>query len=47
MCFEDLERSLEDILASFFQTLYIWTMASVSLLSLSFADFLVRFSFSS
>jgi hypothetical protein len=40
-CFEDLERSLEDILASF------WMVAFVSPLSLSFGDFLVCFSFSS
>jgi hypothetical protein len=35
-CFEDLKRSLEDILASFFSTLYLWTVAFVSPLSLSF-----------
>jgi len=29
-CFEDLERSLEDILASFFHTLYLWTATFVS-----------------
>jgi hypothetical protein len=46
-CFEDLERSLEDILASFFHTLYLWTVAFVSPLSLSFGDFLVRCSLSS
>lgn len=38
-CFKDLERSLEDILASFFHTLYLWTMTFVSPLSLSFDDF--------
>jgi hypothetical protein len=43
-CLEDLERSLEDILASFFHTLYLWTVAFVSHLLLSFGDFLVRFS---
>jgi hypothetical protein len=47
MCFEDLERSLKDILASFFNTLYLWTVAFVSPLSLSFGDFLVCFSLSS
>jgi hypothetical protein len=26
MCFEDLESSMEDILASFFYTLYLWTV---------------------
>jgi hypothetical protein len=46
-CFEDLKRSLEDILASFFHTLYLWTMAFVSHLSLSFGDFLVHFLISS
>jgi hypothetical protein len=37
-CFEDLERSLEDILPSFFHTLYLWMMAFVSLLSLSYIE---------
>jgi hypothetical protein len=46
-CFEDLERSLEDILASFFRTLYLWTMTFVLPLSLSFGDFPVCFSLSS
>jgi hypothetical protein len=47
-CFEDFERSLEDILASFLHTLYLWTVAFVSPLLLSFDDFfLVRFSISS
>jgi hypothetical protein len=46
-CSEDLERSLEDILASFFHTLYLWMVAFVSHLSLSFGDFLVRFTLSS
>jgi hypothetical protein len=43
MCFKDLERSLEDILASFFHTLYFWSVAFVSPLSLSFGDFLFLF----
>jgi hypothetical protein len=43
-CFEDLERSSEDILASFFHTLYLWTVAP---LSFTFDEFLVRFSLSS
>jgi len=43
-CFEDLESYMEDILASFFHTLYFWTLAFLSLLSLSFVDFLIRFS---
>jgi hypothetical protein len=46
-CFEDLERSLEEILASFFHTLYLWTVAFVSPLSFTFDEFLVRFSLSS
>jgi hypothetical protein len=46
-CFEDLKKSLEVILASFFHTLYLWTVAFVSPLSLSFDDFLIRFSISS
>jgi hypothetical protein len=43
-CFEDLESFMEDILASFFHTLYFWTMAFLSPLSISFADFFIRFS---
>jgi hypothetical protein len=43
-CFEDLESSMEDILASFFHTLYLWTVTFLSPLSLSYVDFLVRFS---
>jgi nitrogen fixation-related uncharacterized protein len=39
-CFEDLERALEDILASFFHTLYRWIVAFVSPLSHNFVDFL-------
>lgn len=46
-CFEDLERSSDDILTSFFHTLYLWIEAFVSPLSLSVNDFLVRFSISS
>jgi hypothetical protein len=40
-CFEDLESCMEDILVSFFHTLYLWTMAFLSPLLISFADFLV------
>lgn len=43
-CFKNLERSLEDILTSFLHALYLWTVTFVSPLSLSFGDFLVRFS---
>jgi hypothetical protein len=42
-----LEKTSEDILSSFFHTLYLWTTAYVSPLSSSFNDFLVRFSLSS
>jgi hypothetical protein len=41
--FEDRERSLEEILSLFYDTLYLWTAAFVSPLSLSYSDFLVRF----
>jgi hypothetical protein len=43
----NLESSMEDILTSFFHTLYFWTVAFLSPLSISFADFFVRFSISS
>jgi hypothetical protein len=43
-CFEHLESSMEDILALFLHTLYLWIVAFLSPLSISFADFLVRFS---
>lgn len=42
--FEDLERSLEDIISYFFHTLYLWPAAFVSPLKISYDDFLVRFS---
>jgi len=45
--FEDLERSLDDILASCFHTLYLWMVAFVHPLSPSYVDFLVCFSLSS
>jgi hypothetical protein len=35
---------MDDILFSFFHTLYIWTVAFLSPPSISFVDFLVRFS---
>jgi hypothetical protein len=35
---------MEDILALFFHTLYLWLVAFLSPLSISFADFLVPFS---
>jgi hypothetical protein len=43
-CFEDLESSMEDLLALFFHTLCLWTVVFLSLLLISFVDFLVRFS---
>jgi hypothetical protein len=43
-CFEDMKNSLEDIVASFFRMLFLWTMTFLSPLSISFSDFLVRFS---
>jgi len=44
ICFEDFESSMEDILASFFHMLYLWTVVFLSPLAISFTDFLVRFS---
>jgi hypothetical protein len=44
VCFEDFENSMEDIVASFFLMLYLWTKAFLSTVSISFYDFLVRFS---
>jgi hypothetical protein len=35
---------MEDILASFFHTLYLWMVAFLSLLSLSFVNFIIHFS---
>ena len=46
-CFEDIERSLEDILSYYFHTLYLWTIAHLSTVSISYDDFLTHFSFSS
>jgi hypothetical protein len=43
-CFEDVESFINDILATFFHTLYLWTMVFLSILSDNFVDFLVRFS---
>jgi nitrogen fixation-related uncharacterized protein len=44
--FKDLESTLEEILFSFYLTLYFWTMAYVHPLSFSFDHLLARFSFS-
>ena len=46
-CFEDLECSMEEILAYLLYSLYSWTMAYLSPLSVSYVDFLSCFSFSS
>jgi uncharacterized membrane protein len=43
-CFENLESSKENILASFFHSLYLWTVTFLSSLSISVADFLIHFS---
>jgi hypothetical protein len=45
--FEDRERTMAEIISLFFETLYLWTAAFVSPLSISFSDFLVRFALSS
>jgi len=37
---------MEDILVLFFRILYLWTVVFLSPLSISFVDFLVRFSIS-
>jgi hypothetical protein len=46
-CFEDLERSLRGYFNVDFSSLYLWTVAFMFPLSLSFIDFLARFSLSS
>jgi hypothetical protein len=46
-CFENLERSFEDILSSCFNTLYLWTAAHLLPLSISYDDFITCFSLSS
>jgi hypothetical protein len=45
--FEDLERSLEEILSLLYHSLYCWTSAYVHPLNISFSNFLTRFSISS
>jgi hypothetical protein len=42
--FNDLEWSLEEILSSFYHTLYLWTTVFVFPLSFNFDVFLDRFS---
>jgi hypothetical protein len=46
-CFEDVESSMEAIIASFLYSLYLWTAAYLSPRSICYAGFLSRFSFSS
>jgi hypothetical protein len=46
-CFEDVESSMEVIIASFLYSLYLWTAAYLSPSSICYADFLSHFSFSS
>jgi hypothetical protein len=42
-CFDDLERSSEDILSSCFHTLYLWIVAYVCPVSINYDEFLMRF----
>jgi hypothetical protein len=42
-CFEDRDRFLEELKSFFLNTSYIWTTAYVSLLVISFHEFLVLF----
>jgi hypothetical protein len=42
-CFEDLERTLEELKSFFFNTLYLLTIACVSPLVISYHDFLALF----
>jgi hypothetical protein len=41
--FEDREKTMEEITSLFFKTLYLWTSAYVSSLSIIYSDFLVLF----
>jgi hypothetical protein len=42
--FENLEKTSEEILSSFYHTMYFWTMAYVSPFSFNFNNFLTCFS---
>jgi hypothetical protein len=44
--FEHRERTLEELKSFFFNTLYLWTVAFVSALVLSYRDFFFFFVFS-
>jgi hypothetical protein len=46
-CFENYERSLEELTAFFFYTLYTWTAEWLAPLVISYLDFFTLFSFSS
>jgi hypothetical protein len=41
--FADVEKTTEELLSSFYHTMYLWTRAYVFPLSFSFLDFLARF----
>jgi hypothetical protein len=43
MSFEDHERTLEEIKSLFFNTMYLWTIAFVSPLVISYHNFLFLF----
>jgi hypothetical protein len=45
--FEDMERTMGDVIFTFFETLYLWMTAYMSHLSISFSDFLFLFALSS
>jgi hypothetical protein len=42
-CFENCNRTLEELKSLFFYTLYLWTTAFVSPVVISYYDFLVLF----
>jgi hypothetical protein len=42
--FEDVKKTFEELLSSFYHTLYLWITAYVFPLSFSCLDFLTRFS---
>jgi hypothetical protein len=47
ICFGDNERALGEIKSFFFKTLYLWTAAYVSSLTINYNEFLVLFVHSS
>jgi hypothetical protein len=42
-CFEDQNWTLKELKSLFFNTLYIWTVAYISPLMISYHDFLILF----